>query len=78
MIDEIIEIIKEAEIDVLCTQKDYKEINIWEDLHMDSIDLLTVLSDLGRHFEVELDTLELGSIKTIGDIAEYIAQKKSA
>lgn len=52
------------------------ETNLKEDLNADSIDMMQVIDVLEQEFDTEVDTSELATIATVGDIVNYIASKK--
>lgn len=51
------------------------ETNLKEDLNADSIDMMQVIDVLEQEFDTEVDTSELASIATVGDIVNYIKSK---
>ncbi len=48
------------------------ETNLQEDLEADSLDVVDLLMSIEDEFEVEIPDEEVESIKTVGDIVEYI------
>jgi len=47
-----------------------------EDLDVDSLDLFEIVSELEEEFEIEFDSEDLGSIKTVNDAVKYIEKTK--
>jgi len=47
-----------------------------EDLDVDSLDLFEIVSELEDEFEIEFDSEDLGSIKTVNDAVKYIEKTK--
>lgn len=52
------------------------EISLKEDLNADSLDLFQVIMSLEEEFGIEIPTEDTESIRTIGDIENYISNKK--
>ncbi len=50
--------------------------NLTEDLGADSLDLADVLMAIEDEFEVEVLDEDIESIKTVGDIVEYIEARR--
>ena len=50
--------------------------DLTEDLGADSLDLADVLMAIEDEFEVEVQDEDIESIKTVGDIVEYIESRK--
>ena len=48
------------------------ETDIAKDLNADSLDVVEILMSIEDEFEVEIPDEEIESIKTIGDLVEYI------
>lgn len=46
-----------------------------DDLRIDSLDLFEVVTALEDEYEIEIPQEELDSIKTIGDVIEYLQSK---
>jgi acyl carrier protein len=51
--------------------------NIVEDLGADSLDLVDLIMSLEDEFDVEVPDEEIEKIKTIGDMVNYIENKKN-
>ncbi len=49
--------------------------NMIEDLGADSANLMMLIMDLETEFNLTVEDEALGSIKTVGDIVDYIAEK---
>ncbi|MDD6102364.1 MAG: acyl carrier protein [Clostridiales bacterium] len=52
-----------------------EETSFQDDLRIDSLDLFEVVTALEDEFEIEIPQEELDSIKTVGDVIEYLASK---
>ena len=52
------------------------ETSLKDDLNADSIDMMQVVDVLEQEFGVEVDTSDLASILTVGDIVNYIESHK--
>lgn len=50
--------------------------SLTEDLGADSLDLADVLMAIEDEFEVEIPDEDIENIKTVGDIVDYIENKK--
>ncbi len=46
-----------------------------DDLRIDSLDLFEVVTALEDEYEIEIPQEELDSIKTVGDVIEYLQSK---
>jgi len=51
------------------------EMRLVEDLHLDSIRLLTLAAEVENRFRVLLDELDEGAIATVGDLVSVIRRK---
>ena len=51
------------------------ESNLVDDLKADSLDVAALMLDLEERYNVEIPDEELGSLKTVADIAAYLEQK---
>ena len=49
--------------------------NMIDDLGADSANLMMLIMDLETEFNLTVEDEALGSIKTVGDIVDYIAEK---
>ena len=49
--------------------------DVFESLGIDSMQVLSLLSDLERHFEVEVPDYELREVRTFGQLAECIDRR---
>lgn len=54
------------------------EANITEDLGADSLDVVDLISVIEDEFDLEIPEEAVDSIKTVGDIANYIEKNTSA
>ena len=67
---------------ILCEQLDIEESsvtmesNIAEDLGDDSMDVVDLIMSIEDEFEVEVPDEKIESIKTVGDVVNYIEQMK--
>ena len=67
---------------ILCEQLDIEEddvtmeSNIAEDLGADSMDVVDLIMSIEDEFEVEVPDDKVESIKTVGDVVNYIEQMK--
>ena len=52
------------------------ETKIGEDLGADSLDVVELLMAIEEEFEVEIPDEDIEALKTIGDVVEYIQNKK--
>jgi acyl carrier protein len=51
------------------------DMRLVEDLHLDSIRLLTLAAEVENHFRIFLDELDEGAIATVGDLVSVIGRK---
>ena len=51
------------------------DMRLVEDLHLDSIRLLTLAAEVENRFRVFLDELDEGAIATVGDLVSVIRRK---
>ena len=49
--------------------------DVFESLGIDSMQVLSLLSDLERHFDVEVPDYELRDVRTFGQLAECIERR---
>lgn len=52
------------------------ETKIGEDLGADSLDVVELLMAIEEEFEVEIPDEDIEALKTIGDVVEYIQNKR--
>ncbi len=52
-----------------------EETSFQDDLRIDSLDLFEVVTALEDEYEIEIPQEELDSIKTVGDVIEYLQSK---
>ena len=52
------------------------ETRIGEDLGADSLDVVELLMAIEEEFDVEIPDEDIEALKTIGDVVEYIQNKK--
>lgn len=48
---------------------------ILQDLKMNSYDIVTMIGELEDEFDIEVNTDSLGSIITVGDLADFITKQ---
>lgn len=53
-----------------------EETSFTEDLNADSLDLFEMVMELEDKFDVKIPTEDLETIKTIGDVKQYIEEHK--
>jgi acyl carrier protein len=51
------------------------DLRLVEDLHLDSIRLLTLAAEVENRFRVFLDELDEGAVATVGDLVSVIRRK---
>jgi len=68
------ELIKEYFIEEFEIEEDKitEEANLFEDLEMDSLDALDMVSMLESKIDIEVDEEELKGIRTVKDVIDYI------
>ncbi len=49
-----------------------RDTNIIEDLHADSLDVVSIITELEDEFNFEFDDSLITQIKTVGDLIDYI------
>jgi acyl carrier protein len=52
-----------------------EETSFQDDLHIDSLDLFEVITALEDEFEIEIPQEDLESLKSVGDVIEYLQSK---
>ena len=73
MLETVIKVIaKQLSID---ESKISPESNLVDDLKADSLDVAALMLELEERYNVEIPDEELGSLKTVADIAAYLEQK---
>ena len=74
ILEKLIEIVSEQlDIDAATLSADT---NLIEDLGVDSLDVVEMFMEVQDEFGVEIPDEDVDSIKTLGDMAEYIAKSK--
>lgn len=74
ILEKLIEIVSaQLDIDAATISADT---NLIEDLGVDSLDVVEMFMEVQDEFGVEIPDEDVDSIKTIGDMAEYIAKSK--
>jgi len=53
------------------------EANFKEDLEADSLDMMQLVMEIEEEFDIEVETEELASIQTVGDLVAYIEKKQA-
>lgn len=49
-----------------------RDMNLFQDLHADSLDIMTIVSDLETTFDFQFDDSMIDKIITVGDLIDYI------
>ncbi len=74
ILEKLIEIVSEQlDIDAATICADT---NLIEDLGVDSLDIVEMFMEVQDEFGIEIPDEDVDSIKTLGDMAEYIAKAK--
>lgn len=74
ILEKIIKIVSEQlDIDAATISADT---NLIEDLGVDSLDIVEMFMEVQDEFDVEIPDEDVDSIKTLGDMADYIAKAK--
>ncbi len=74
ILEKIIKIVSEQlDIDAETISADT---NLIEDLGVDSLDIVEMFMEVQDEFDVEIPDEDVDSIKTLGDMADYIAKAK--
>lgn len=69
MLEQVKEIVAEG---LGVSADELTEATTFESLGADSLDLMDMVMSFEDTFEVEIDTEEIGNLKTIGDVVTYI------
>lgn len=75
--DEVLTALKEVLVDRLKVEADTitEEANLFEDLGLDSIDLMTVVMAVEERFSIEVSDDELEDVTTLGQAADLLSTK---
>lgn len=75
--DEVLSVLKEVLVDRLKVDSDTitEEANLFEDLGLDSIDLMTVVMAVEERFSIEVSDDELEDVTTLGQAADLLSTK---
>lgn len=78
--EEILTALKEVLVDKLKVEADTitEEANLFEDLGLDSIDLMTVVMAVEERFSIEVSDEELEEVSTLGQAADILSTKVGA
>jgi acyl carrier protein len=78
--EEILTALKEVLVDKLKVEADTitEEANLFEDLGLDSIDLMTVVMAVEERFSIEVSDEELEDVSTLGQAADILSTKVGA
>jgi acyl carrier protein len=78
--DEIVDAIKEVFVTRLKVERDKikPDANLFEDLDLDSIDLMTAVMAMEEQFGIEVSDTELENVRTVGDAAQLFSEKMGA
>lgn len=58
------------------TAKVTREVRLVEDLGADSANVMVLIMDLEDHYNMQVDDNAITSLKTVGDVVEYIEQRQ--
>ncbi|NLZ89745.1 MAG: acyl carrier protein [Clostridiales bacterium] len=58
------------------TAKVTREARLVEDLGADSANVMVLIMDLEDHYNMQVDDNAITSLKTVGDVVEYIEQRQ--
>lgn len=74
---EVVEALKEVLVEKLQVEADTvtEDANLFDDLGLDSIDLMTVVMAIEERFDIEVPDDELEDVTTIGQAADLLAAK---
>lgn len=75
--EEVVSALKEVLVDRLKVEADTitEEANLFEDLGLDSIDLMTVVMAIEEKFSIEVSDDELEDVTTLGQAADLLTTK---
>ncbi|MGH2767978.1 MAG: acyl carrier protein [Actinomycetota bacterium] len=78
--EEIFEALREVLIDRLKVEADKikSDANLFEDLGLDSIDLMSAVMAIEERFSVEVSDRELENVTTVGEAVDLLAEKAGA
>lgn len=78
--EEILTALKEVLVDKLKVEADTitEDANLFEDLGLDSIDLMTVVMAVEEKFSIEVSDEELEDVSTLGQAADILSTKVGA
>lgn len=75
--DDVLSALKEVLVDRLKVEADTitEDANLFEDLGLDSIDLMTVVMAVEERFSIEVSDDELEDVTTLGQAADLLSTK---
>ena len=73
MLDKVLEILRD-QLGVDTTGVT-EETSFVDDLRIDSLDLFEVVTAIEDEYNIEIPQEELGELKTVGDVVEYLTKK---
>ncbi|MGQ0679025.1 MAG: acyl carrier protein [Actinomycetota bacterium] len=75
---DVVEALKEVLVDRLKVEADTitEDANLFEDLGLDSIDLMTVVMAVEERFSIEVSDEELEDVTTLGQAADLLSAKE--
>jgi acyl carrier protein len=78
--NEILEALREVLVDRLKVEADAvnPQANLFDDLGLDSIDLMSAVMAIEERFEIEVSDAELENVTTVGEAVELLGAKVSA
>ena len=77
---EILEALREALVDRLKVEAEAvtPQANLFDDLGLDSIDLMSAVMAIEERFEIEVSDAELENVTTVGEAVEILGAKVAA
>jgi len=74
---EIFEKVRQLVVDKLDVDEDEvtMEASFQDDLGADSLDVMELVDDIEREFDITIEEADLDTIKTVGDAVRYIASR---
>ncbi|MCC8152521.1 MAG: acyl carrier protein [Lachnospiraceae bacterium] len=54
---------------------DIKPESTWEDIGLDSLDMVDIVIDIENEYDIEMPDDELENIRTVGELASYVQSK---
>ncbi len=78
--EEIFEKVKKIVVDQLGVEEEHvkQEATFVDDLSADSLDIVELIMGIEEEFEIEIPDTDAEKIVTVGDVVNYIKEKKNA